>query len=175
MDKQSKIELVGEFQEKFKNAKMAVLTEYRGLSVGQMTELRRGVRVAAGEYKIAKNKLVRLAIQDTAYQELDSLLHGPNGWAFGYQDPVDLSKVLVKFAEQNAALKIKGAVVEGAWIEPATVKEFASMPSLPGLQAMLLSLMNAPAIKLLRTIQEPGARVVRLMEKIREGKESGSA
>lgn len=175
VDKHGKIELVGEFQEKFKNAKMAVVTEYRGLSVGQMTQLRQGIRVVAGEYRIAKNKLVRLAIQDTVYQELENLLQGPNGWAFSYQDPVNLSKVLVKFAEQNDALRIKGAVFEGAWIEPAKVKELASMPSLPELQAQVLSLMQAPAIKLLRTIQEPGAQIVRLMDKVREGKESASA
>ena len=175
VDKHGKVELVGEFQEKFKKAKMAVVTEYRGLSVGQMTDLRRGIRVVSGEYRIAKNKLVRLAVQDTVYQELANLLQGPNGWAFSYEDPVDLSKVLVKFAEQNDALKIKGAVVDGTWIEPATVKELASMPSMPEMQAQVLSLMQAPAIKLLRTIQEPGAQLVRLMEKVREGKEAGSA
>jgi len=175
VDKHGKIELVGEFQEKFKNAKMAVVTEYRGLSVGQMTELRQRIRVVLGEYRIVKNKLAKLAIQDTVYQEFERLLQGPNGWAFSYDDPVDLSKVLVKFAEKNDALKIKGAIFEGAWIEPATVKEIASIPSLPELQAQVLSLMQAPAVNLLRTIQEPGAQVVRLLDKVREGKESASA
>jgi len=174
VNKQGKIELVDEFREKFGAAKVAVVAEYRGLSVGKMTELRKDIRGVAGEFRIAKNKLVRLAIRDTAYEELDRFLQGPNGWAFGYEDPVDLSKVLVKFAEQNAALKIKGAVVEGDWVEPAMVKELASMPSRPELQAQLLSLMQAPAIKLLQTMEEPGARLVRLMERIREGKESGS-
>jgi len=174
VDKQGKIGLVDEFREKFATAKVAVVAEYRGLSVGQMTELRRDIRVAAGEFRIAKNTLVRLAIRDKVYAELDRLLEGPNGWAFGYEDPVDLSKVLVKFAEQNDALKIKGAVVEGDWVEPAMVKELASMPSRPELQAQLLSLMQAPAIRLLQTINEPGAQLARLMDKIREGKEAGS-
>jgi len=151
-----------------------VVAEYRGLSVGQMTELRRDIRVVSGEFRIAKNTLVQLAIRDTAYEEFNRFLQGPNGWAFGYEDPVDLSKVLVKFAERNDALKIKGAVVEGDWLEPGMVKELASMPTRPELQAKLLSLMQAPAIKLLQTMEEPGARLVRLMEKIREGKESGS-
>jgi large subunit ribosomal protein L10 len=172
VDKQGKIELIDQFRGKFSAAKVAVVTEYRGLSVEQMTELRRDIRGVAGEFRVVKNKLVRLAIRDTAYEELDRLLQGPNGWAFGYEDPVDLSKALVKFAERNEALKIKGAVVEGDWVEPGMVKELANMPSRPELQAQVLSLMQAPAIKLLQTIQEPGARMVRLVEKIRQGKES---
>lgn len=174
MDKQGKIEFVGEFREKFSAAKVAVLAEYRGVSVGRMTELRRDIRAAAGEFRVAKNTLVRLAIQDTAHEELVRLLEGPNGWAFGYEDPVDLSKVLVKFAEQNEALKIKGAIVEGDWIEPAMVKELARLPSRPELQAKLLALMQAPASRLLQTIQEPGAQLVRLIGKVRESRESGS-
>lgn len=174
MNKQGKIEFVGEFREKFSAARVAVVAEYRGLSVGRMTQLRRDIRAVAGEFRVAKNTLVRLAIQDTAQEELARLLEGPNGWAFGYEDPVDLSKVLIKFAEQNEALKIKGAVVEGDWIEPAMVKELARMPSRPELQAKLLALMQAPAVRLLQTIQEPGAQLVRLIGKVRESKESGS-
>ncbi len=150
---------------------MAVVTDYRGLSVGKMTQLRRGVREAAGEYKVAKNNLVRLAIRDTAYQALEDLLTGPNGWVFAYDDPVNLSKALVKFAEGNEALTIKGAVLDGAWLEPAQIKSLATLPSLPELQAQLLSLIQAPASRLLRTIQEPGSQLVRLLDALKERQE----
>lgn len=150
---------------------MAVVTDYRGLSVSEMTQLRCDVRDAAGEYKIAKNNLVRLAIRDTAYQELEDFLTGPNGWVFAYDDPVGLSKALVRFADQNDALTIKGAVLDGALLEPAQVKGLATLPTLPELQAQLLSLMQAPASRLLQTIQEPGGQLVRLLEAFRKSKE----
>ena len=149
---------------------MAVVTDYRGLSVGKMTQLRCDIRDAAGEYKVAKNNLVRLAIQDTAFQALEDLLTGPNGWVFAYDDPVNLSKALVKFAEQNDALTIKGAVLDGALLEPAQIKGLATLPSLPELQAQLLSLIQAPASGLLRTIQEPGSQLVRLLDALKESK-----
>ncbi len=149
---------------------MAVVTDYRGLSVGKMTQLRCDVREAAGEYKIAKNNLVRLAIRDTSYQALEDFMTGPNGWVFAYDDPVSLSKALIRFADQNAALTIKGAVLDGALLEPAQVKGLASLPSLPELQAQVLSLMQAPASRLLQTVQAPGGQLVRLLEAYRESK-----
>ncbi len=171
MDRQGKTAVVDEFQGKFRTATMAVVTDYRGLSVSKMTQLRCDVRDAAGEYRIAKNNLVRLAIRDTSYQPLEDLLIGPNGWVFAYDDPVGLSKALVKFAEHNEQLTIKGAVLDGALLEPVQVKGLASLPSLPELQAQVLSLMQAPASRLLQTIQEPGSQLVRLLDTLRESKE----
>ena len=171
MDRQEKTAVVDAFQDRFRTATMAVVTDYRGLSVDKMTQLRCDVRDAAGEYKIAKNNLVRLAIRDTAYQALEDFLTGPNGWVFAYDDPVGLSKALVRFADQHDALTIKGAVLDGALLEPAQVKGLATLPTLPELQAQVLSLMQAPAGRLLRTIQEPGSLLVRLLEAFRESKE----
>ncbi len=170
MDRQEKTAVVGEFKERFTNATMAVVTDYRGLSVGKMTQLRCDVREAAGEYRIAKNNLVRLAIRETSYQALEDCLTGPNGWVFAYDDPVVLSKALVRFAEQNQELTIKGAVLDGELLEPVRFKGLASLPSLPELQAQVLSLMQAPASRLLRTIQEPGGQLVRLLDALKEGK-----
>ena len=129
-----KAEAVAFVHEKFKTAKMAIVTEYRGLSVAQMTRLRRAIRDASGEYQVIKNTLVRRALKDTAYGSLDRLL-GPNGWVFAYDDPVMLSKALVKFADDNDKLAIKGGVFEGQFMEPAKVKVLAQMPSKPELQA----------------------------------------
>ncbi len=170
MDRQEKTAVVDAFQDKFRTASMAVVTDYRGLSVSKMTQLRCDVREAAGEYKIAKNNLVRLAIRDTAYQALEEFLTGPNGWVFAYDDPVSLTKALVKFADQNDRLTIKGAVLDGALLQPAQVKGLATLPSLPELQAQVLSLMQAPAGRLLRTIQEPGSQLVRLLDALKDRK-----
>jgi large subunit ribosomal protein L10 len=165
-----KAETVGAVHQLLRSAKMAVVTEYRGLSVAQMTRLRREIRDASGEYQVIKNTLVRRALKETAFGDLEKLLEGPNGWVFAYEDPVVLSKALCKFADDNDKLKIKGAVFEGQFMDSASVKVLSQMPSKPELQAKLLAMINAPATHLVRLIQEPGARVVRLMESLRKAK-----
>ncbi len=167
---EKKAKMAAAVQEKFKAAKMTIVTEYRGLTVAQMARLRREIRRASGEYQVIKNTLVRRALKDTAYSSLDSLLEGPTGWVFGYEDPVILSKTLVKFIAENGKLTIKGGLLEGEFMDQAKVKVLAQMPSRPELQAKLLALMQAPAVQFLRLIQEPGARVVRLLETLRKGK-----
>ena len=169
-----KAETVAAVHERLKAAKMAVVTEYRGLSVAQMTRLRREIRRASGEYQVIKNTLVRRALKDTAYGDLERLLEGPNGWVFAYDVPVTLTKTLVKFADDNEKLTIKGGVFEGEFMDPAKVKVLSQMPSRPELHAKLLALMQAPATQLLRLIQEPACRMVRLLESVRKQKESQS-
>jgi large subunit ribosomal protein L10 len=170
--KNEKAAKVAAVQEKFKAAKLAIVTEYRGLTVAQMTRLRREIRQASGEYQVIKNTLARRALKDTAYGSLDHLLQGPTGWVFGYADPVALSKALVKFVEDNEKLAIKGGLFEGESMDRAKVKVLAQMPSRPELQANLLALMQAPVTQLLRLMQEPASRMVRLVEAIRKQKES---
>lgn len=166
-----KAEAVAAIHQTLKSARMAIVTEYRGLSVAQMTKLRSEIRNASGEYQVIKNTLVRRALKDTMYGQLERLLEGPNGWVFAYDDPVVLSKALCKFADDNDKLSIKGGVFEGQFMDAANVKALSQMPSKPELQAKLLALINAPATQLVRLIQEPGARVVRLLETVRKGKE----
>jgi large subunit ribosomal protein L10 len=166
-----KAETVAAVEQRLKAAKMAIVTEYRGLNVGQMTRLRREIRHVSGEYQVIKNTLVKRALKGTPYADLERLLDGPNGWVFAYDDPVVLSKALVKFADENDKLAIKGGVFEGQFMDAAKVKVLSQMPSKPELQAKLLAMIQAPATQLVRLIQEPGARVVRLMETLRKAKE----
>lgn len=170
LSQEEKAKTVAAVQEKLKAAKMAIVTEYRGLTVAQMTRLRREIRQASGEYHVIKNTLVRRALKDSGYDALGRLLEGPNGWVFGYDDPVALSKALAKFIDENEKLRIKGGLFEGEFLDQAKVKVLAQMSARPELQAKLLALIQAPAGQLLRLIQEPGARVVRLLETIRKGK-----
>lgn len=165
-----KAETVDAVHQRLKSAKMAIVTQYRGLTVAQMTRLRREIRDASGEYQVIKNTLVRRALDGTAFGDLEKLLQGPNGWVFAYDDPVLLSKALVKFAENNEKLAIKGGVFEGRFMDPAGVKVLSAMPSKPELEAKLLAMINAPATHLLRLIQEPGAQMVRLIESLRKAK-----
>jgi len=165
-----KAQTVAAVHQLLKSAKMAIVTDYRGLSVAQMTSLRRDIRDASGEYQVIKNTLVRRALENTAFGDLAKLLEGPNGWVFAYDDPVILSKALIKFADGNGHFAIKGGVFEGRFMDPAEVKVLSQMPSKPELQARLLAMINAPATQLLRTIQEPGAQMVRLLESLRKTK-----
>ena len=142
-----------------------MVTEYRGLTVAQMTRLRREIRDASGEYQVIKNTLVRRALDGTVFGDLEKLLEGPNGWVFAYDDPVLLSKALVKFADDHDKLTIKGGVFEGRLMDTAGVKALSQMPSKPELQAKLLAMINAPATQLVRLIQEPGASMVRLLDR----------
>jgi large subunit ribosomal protein L10 len=165
-----KAETVTAVHQRLKSAKLAIVTEYRGLSVAQITRLRREIREASGEYQVIKNTLVRRALQGTVFGDLEKLLEGPNGWVFGYDDPVMLSKAVIKFADDHDRLRIKGGVFEGRFMDTAGVKILSQMPSKPELQAKLLAMINAPATQLVRLIQEPGARVVRLIESLRKAK-----
>src|ERR1044072_6340861 len=164
-----KAETIGAVHERFVSGKMALVTEHRVLTVAQMTRLRREIRDASGEYQVIKNTLVRRALDGTPFRDLEKLLEGPNGWGFAYDDPVVLSKALAKFADDHDKLTIKGGVFEGQFMDPAGVKALSGMPSKPELQATLLAMINAPATQLVRLIQEPGARMVRLLESVRKG------
>ncbi len=169
--REDKIRAVAKIQEKLNSAKVALVTDYRGLTVPQMARLRRDLHEASGEYKVFKNTLARRALKDTIHSSLDSLLEGPIGWVFGYEDPVILSKALTKFIEDHEKLSIKGGLLDGQVLDEAQVKQLAKMPSKQELQAKLLALLQAPATQLLRLIQEPGARTVRLLEGLRKDKE----
>jgi large subunit ribosomal protein L10 len=132
-----------------------------------MQELRRALRDVQGEYKVSKNTLIRRALKDTAYERLQDLLQGPTGLVFGYADPVSVTKVLVRFAEENDNLQIQVGVLDERLLQPAEVTELAKLPGREQLLGMLLGMLQAPAAQLLRTMQEPGARFARLLEQLR--------
>jgi len=168
VNREEKAVAVATLHERFKQATVTLLATSNGLSVAKMQELRRALKQAGGEYKVAKNTFARRALKETAYAKLEGLLEGPTGLVFGYADPVAVTKVLVKFAEDNEKLSIKAGVLSERVLEPAAVNALAKLPSRDVLMAQLLGLLQAPASQLLRTIQEPGARLVRLMGQVRD-------
>jgi len=168
VNREEKAANVAALNERFKQATVTLLATSQGLSVAQVQQLRRALKQAGGEYKVAKNTFARRALKETAYAKLEELLEGPTGLVFGYSDPVAVTKVLVKFAEENDKLSIKAGLLGGAVLEPAAVNALAKLPSREVLLAQLLGLLQAPATQLLRTMQEPGARLVRLMGRISE-------
>jgi large subunit ribosomal protein L10 len=171
VNRSDKVAEVEYLQGRFQQATVTLVASSLGLSVAKMQELRRALKQAGGEYRVAKNTLARRALKDTAYRRLDDLMVGPTGLVFGYGDPVAVTKVLVRFAEENEKLSIKAAVLDERVLEAAAVVALAKLPSREVLLAMLLGLLQAPAVQLLRTMQEPGARLVRLLDRARASRE----
>lgn len=140
-EKEQVVELIAS---KLQNSKSTIVTDYRGLNVAQVTELRKRLRENNVEFKVVKNTLTRLATKKTDLSDLDNVLVGPTAIAFGEEDAVTAAKVLVEFAKKNDKLEIKGGVVEGQVVSVEAIKALASLPSREGLISMFLSVLQAP-------------------------------
>ncbi len=136
--------VVEEIREKFGNAKSAILVDYRGLTVGEATELRAQFREAGVEFKVYKNNLMKLAIKDTNFEGLSTDLVGPSAIAFGYEDPVTPAKIIKDFAKKNENLSLKAGVVEGEYFDNAKIIEIADIPSREVLLSRLVGSFQAP-------------------------------
>ena len=148
----SKIEDLKSLEDSFKGSQSAVLVDYRGLKVPEVTELRRQVRKAKAEYKVVKNTLARRALKGTAFEPLSDHFVGTTAVAYAGDDPVALAKVLTTFAKTAPALKIKAAVVQGRSIKAAEVTDLASLPGKPELYGKLLYVLQAPMVQLVSVL-----------------------
>lgn len=149
----AKSTLVEEINTKLQAAQSAVVVEYRGLSVAEMTELRKNLKAEDSELKVYKNSLVQRATVDTVYEGLNDQLTGPNALAFGNSDAVAPARVIAKFAKEHEALVIKGAVVEGKLLTLDEVNEIAKLPNREGMYSMLLAMLKEPVSKVARAIK----------------------
>ncbi|WP_046176539.1 50S ribosomal protein L10 [Domibacillus indicus] len=136
--------VVGEIADKLKNSPSTVIVDYRGLSVAQVTELRKQLREAGVEFKVYKNTMTRRAAEQAGIEGLGEFLTGPNAIAFGAEDVVAPAKILNEFAKKNDALEIKAGVLEGNFVSVEEVKALAELPSREGLLSMVLSVLQAP-------------------------------
>lgn len=141
---EAKQAVVGEISDKLKAAASVVVVDYRGLDVGQVTELRKQLREAGIEFKVYKNSMSRRATEATGLEGLNEHLTGPNAIAFSNEDVVAPAKILNDFAKKNDKLEIKAGVIEGVVASAADVKALAELPSREGLLSMLLSVLQAP-------------------------------
>ncbi len=148
-DKQAELEML---EGVFKGADAAILINYKGINVPQVTDLRRELRKASSSYKVVKNTLAKRALKGTTYEALSVHFEGTTAVAYTDTDPVALAKTLTAFMKTVPALQIKAAVVQGQPIKPAEVTDLANMPGKPELYAKLLFLLNAPATNLVRVL-----------------------
>ena len=176
MRKEEKTTLVSELADDFKRASIALVSEYSGMTAGQSDDMRRRIRAVSGEFRVAKNTLVRLAIKDSRYAALDSHLGGPVGLILSYADPVELAKTIGSFKDLGDKFKIRGGVLDGKPLTPQEINALAELPPREVILAQLLGLIQAPASHLVRLLNEPGAMVARMVDAIaRKASEAGAS
>jgi large subunit ribosomal protein L10 len=147
-----KQEELAALEEGFKGAETAILVDYRGLNVPQVTDLRRQLKAAKASYKVVKNTIARRAVKGTAFEGLTDQFVGTTAIAYTGQDAVLLAKTLTTFAKTAPTLTIKAAVVQGRAIKAAEVAELAALPGKAELYAKLLFLLQAPMIQLVSVL-----------------------
>ena len=161
MDRSQKAESVAQLNAVFNEVGVVVVTRNLGLSVKQSTDLRTKMRDAGGTYKVAKNRLAKLALKDTQYEGLEEYLTGPTALAWS-TDPVAAAKAAVDFAKTNDKLEIVGGAMGSTQLNAEGVKALATMPSLDQLRGTIVGLINAPATKIAREVNEPAAKLARV-------------
>jgi len=171
MNKDEKATAVAELMETFGRARLAIVTESAGLSVNQVTELRKQLRGAKAEYKVVKNTLAVRAAEGTILSEVTTYLKGPTGLVIGYDDPVLPAKILRDFIlaeKREQKIKITIGVLEGKVVQPAELAAVAKLPKKEVLIAMLLSAMQGPARGLVYTLSAVLSKFVRVIAAIQD-------
>ena len=148
-DKEAELE---QLEKAFKGSDSAILVDYKGLNVPQVTELRRQLRSAKASYKVVKNTLAKGALKGTSLASLEKHFEGTTGVAYTANDAVLLAKTLTTFVKTAPTLTIKAAVVQGRTIKPAEVSELAALPGKPELYAKLLFVLQAPMVQLVSVL-----------------------
>ena len=161
MDRNQKAEVVTTLHATFAEIGVVVVTRNLGMTVAQSTVLRQKMREAGADFKVTKNRLARIALKDTQYEQLGDLLTGPIALATS-SDPVAAAKVAIDFAKTNDKLEIVGGAMGDVMLNAEGIKALASMPSLDELRAKIVGLLVAPATKLATVTQAPAAQLARV-------------
>lgn len=172
MARPDKVDAVAEIADRFRGATAAVVTEYRGLSMTQLTKLRRSLG-AETTYRIAKNTLVMRAAQDAGVEGLDELFIGPTAIAFVKGEPVGAAKALRDFAKENRALVIKGGYMDGRPLTVAEVAQIADLESREVLLSQLAGAMKGKVSEAARMFAEPASQVARLAAALQDKRSAG--
>ena len=169
-----KAEEVAALKERFKSNELAVITDYRGLTVAEVTNLRRQLRPLGVEYTVAKNTLANLAAQEAGVSELSSLLVGPTAIAFSHGDSAKVAKVLTEYAQGSKVFKIKGGVLQGRVISPEQLTSLAELPPREVLLARVIGGMQSPIVGLVTVLNGTLQSFYRVLQARQEQLEKAS-
>lgn len=176
-----KSESLDELRDKFKRAKIAILTDYRGetqgLDVKEITSLRAKLREQSGEYKVVKNTLARTVAHELGITKLDGHFENPTAIAFGYKDPVTLAKALSDFLKDRKQKPpyIKAALMDGEVLDPKGIDALAALPSREVIYQRLLGLLIAPHQQLMRLLNEPARRMASITHQVSQKQPAAEA
>ena len=162
MERAQKQQLVETLHQDLAGTVCVVVTHQTGLTVAEVTNLRRQMRSAGANYRVTKNRLVKRALEGTQFEELAPLFSGPTAIAFS-SDPVAAAKAAVNFANRNEKLTIVGGGLSGKPLDAAGVRALATLPSLDELRGKIIGLINAPATKLVGLLQAPAGQLARVL------------
>ncbi len=170
MNKAEKEAVVQEVEAKLREAQTAIITDYRGLTVQEIAELRRNLRQEGVEYKVYKNTLIKRAVKKLDIEGLDDFLKGPTALALSRDDAAAPAKVLADFAKANKSLSIKGGLVEGSIIDEASIKALAKLPSREVLLGKLAGILQAPLTGLVSVLNGPTRGLAAALNQVAEQK-----
>ncbi len=168
--KEFKNQKIEHYKKQFENAKVAVVADYRGLSVEEITELRRSLQAQQSDLTVTKNTLCKVASKGTNFEAIEELMQGPTAIAFGFGDEVASAKVLAKFIKENKKGEILGAVLEGKVLSAAEAQKLASMPSKEELLAKMLGSINSPASGIVYSLNGVMSALVRAINAVKDQK-----
>lgn len=165
-----KVESINQLKDEFSVATDYVFADYRGLTVEQISNLRRQLRQKEASFKVVKNNFARLAFEELKVPDVHSYLTGPTAVAISPKDSNEVAKILFEFGADVPALKVKGGIVGQAVYDAAQMEAFSKLPGRKELLSMLLSVMNGPARNLVTALNDINARLVRTIKAVGDKK-----
>jgi large subunit ribosomal protein L10 len=172
---QEKVDAIEDLKGRMNGVTTVFLAEYRGLTVSQLSDLRKQLKAVSAEYKVVKNRLARLAVKDSHLDPLARHLKGPTGLVIAREDPVGMAKALQAFVRTNPALAIKVGLVEGKVVEPPEIRALADLPSKEVLRAQLVGAIQGPLSQLVTLLTAPQSELVRVLTARSEGASEGAS
>lgn len=165
-----KLEIIDKYTEKFKDAKCVYIADYSGIDVATVTDIRKKFRDQNIEYKVLKNRLAKISLNNAGISDLDNYLNGVNTFVIGYDDPVAPARIFEDFNKKKEILKLKVVLFEGKVFEAEQAKEIAKLPSREVLLGQLVGMLQSPMTKLAATISAPMQKMVGVLNALKDKK-----